>query len=206
MLFGELLISPEKLAEELEIRVPQIASEQSNPDTNEAYTLGVKHALKKIGEDLGLQTFLTNRKKGMKEFMLDVVWWRKTEDGEWAVLGAESEWGNSFKNEPQQRANEVIEDFDKLRSFKAPIKVLFFRADNSAMRAAIHSKITEYLQLFAQHVQGEQYLFLEFERQKQKCYSYLWVANQNGRCPDASLRALNETSANALQMAKASGI
>ncbi len=78
------------------------------------------------------------------------------------------------------------------------MKVLFFCADNPEMRHAIHSKVTAYLRNFAQHVKGEQYLFMEYAQKE--CFSYVWEANENGRCPDAELRALDEGSAMALRV------
>jgi hypothetical protein len=81
MLFGNPSILIETLANELRKRIPQIAAQQPNPNGNKAYTIGVKKALQEIGKAKGLRTFYTEAEQGMKEFMLDVVWWAETSEG-----------------------------------------------------------------------------------------------------------------------------
>ncbi len=101
MLFGNAPILVETLANELRKRIPEIAAQQPNPTGNKAYTIGVKKALLEIGKTNGLRTFYTEAEPGMKEFMLDVVWWAKTPEGQWPAMGAESEWGTPGSNDAE---------------------------------------------------------------------------------------------------------
>lgn len=203
MLFGNSSISVESLAAELQQRIPQIAAQQRNSDGNKAYTTAVKQALREIGNAAKLVTFYTGAEPHMKEFMLDVVLWNMTPGAQGAVIGAESEWGNPRSNDIEFRSNQVLEDFEKLRSFKAPLKILFFSSENESMRRRMHEKITTSLCEFAQHVNGEQYLFMEFSQGE--CYSYVWTAANDGPCPTAALVALNERSAQVQQRGIAAG-
>jgi len=189
MVFGESPVTLEQLAKELRVRIPQLASAL----TNKEYTRAAKQALTQIGDSLNLRTYCTNRQRGTKEFLLDLVWWKDAPDEQRAVLAVESEWGNPRDQGIGSRADQVTEDFKKLLAFKAPMKLMLFSADNQEMRDAIHAEIQRYLRRFAQHVKGEEYLFMEFA--ESNCYSYTWTPNQDGRCVNTRLEPLDDASA-----------
>src|SRR5262249_5882792 len=181
---------------------------QPNPRGNKAFTVGVKKALEEIGKKKNFETICTNQKASKKEFMLDVVWWARTPEGEWPAMGAESEWGNPRSKDVRFRANQVAEDFEKLLCFKAPLKLLFFSAENRRMRDVTHAEIIRYLRHFAHHVAGEEYLFMEFSQNDSgqlECYSHTWKVDSDGRCPNASLVPLDEKSAKVLRQGMATG-
>jgi hypothetical protein len=84
-------------------------------------------------------------------------------------MGAESEWGNPWSSNVKDRADQVAQDFEKLLCFKAPLKLLFFSAEDQPMRDVTHAEITRYLRQYGHHVKGEQYLFMEFSQNQ--CYA-----------------------------------
>lgn len=113
------------------------------------------------------------------EFLLDLVWYSETGGIE---LGAECEWGNS---------EAVLCDFRKLVYVKAPLKVLVYWAtrhgdDGKVVRQGIEN----YLQKYTRHCAGEQYLLLEFGRDKDdRCYQY--AVPENGIVGTVSLSRLS---------------
>ncbi|PYP91221.1 MAG: hypothetical protein DMG65_08610 [Candidatus Angelobacter sp. Gp1-AA117] len=191
MIFGDALISIEELCEELRRRIPELAVD----DSNRAYTMAVKEALAEVAEALDLRMFCTDSDRKTKEFLLDFVLWSDKPGEQKSVLAVESEWGKPGDKNVKNRADQVVEDFEKLLVFKAPLKLMLFQADDEGMRRAIHNGLREYLTTFAQHVKGEQYLFMEFSHGH--CYSYTWAASNDGLCPNAHLRAMDAKSENA---------
>jgi hypothetical protein len=89
----------------------------------------------------------------------------------------ESEWGNP--RNLKGRAAQIESDFEKLLSFKAPIKLLTFETSDTAMRKEIHDAITRKASNFRQHVKGECYIFAEFSQGK--CFTYLFEVPSDGK-------------------------
>jgi hypothetical protein len=91
------------------------------------------------------------------EFLVDFVLWRrdlpKGKSGAW--IACESEWKPSEK--------EVLKDFEKLLSFKAPYKVMIYGiAANAELGKRIRNQFDQYLKNFQWHTAEEIYIFLEF--------------------------------------------
>ncbi len=129
------------------------------PAADEAtqWTAAMKDWLHSIGLQHGMRSIYTA--PGMGEFLLDLLWWH---DGppQGAVLACEMEWGNT--RDTKGNVARVVEDFDKLLSFKAPFKLMLFdsyRDKNKQLE--INSAIDDYLQGFGDHRTGEQYLVVD---------------------------------------------
>jgi len=74
---------------------------------------------------------------------------------------------------------------------------MLFSADDDEMRHAIHAGLERYIANFSQHIEGEQYLFMEFT--SGKCYGYTWTATNNGLCDDAALCPMDAESSEVLK-------
>jgi len=124
-----------------------------------------------------------------REFLLDFVWWQGEETGVGgrAIMGAECEWA-SLPKDKELRANEVLYDFEKLLSFKAPLKLLIFECRDSEGREHLHKRLCVYLEAFRQHVKGECYLFVEFS--SWQCYAHIYEVKQDGTAVNVKLELL----------------
>jgi hypothetical protein len=126
------------------------------------WTLAVKIWLAEEARKLGLR-MLSNH-DGDSEFMLDAVWW-KNAPGERAILACECEWGNL--RDVESNHLRVAEDFDKLLSFKAPLKLMIFDSYNDErLQGRVISELDRYLQGFGDHRAGEIYLAVDLSRQR----------------------------------------
>ncbi len=186
MIFGDTPLRPQELVEVLELEVAEVAKTigarllSRDKDSNTVWTLALKTVLMSLAERHSCLCFCSSREHHKSEFMLDFVWWEHTPDFDRAVLGRESEWGNPRFTE--RRHEEVAADFEKLLSFKAPMKLLVFEAKSETMRENIHAEIRKYGTRFAQHVKGESYIFVEFSGGTCKSHSY--EVKADGRFPD----------------------
>jgi hypothetical protein len=122
------------------------------------WTLAVKLWLAAEAEALGFRA-LSNHAGG-REFLLDMVWWKR-EGGEGAVLACESEFGNS--RYPQMTPMLVGEDFDKLLSFKSPLKIMIFDSytNGAQLQSQVLCELNGYLQGFGDHRKGEVYITID---------------------------------------------
>jgi hypothetical protein len=200
MIFGTSPITPNELVGELNRRATETAQTLDPLDRNTAWTTAIKHALAVMAAKHELRPFYSNRKEGISEFLLDVVWWEQDSTSRRAVLGVECEWGNPWDRSAEGRAEAIVEDFEKLLQFKAPLKLMIFSANNVAMRTAIHDKLLEYLRSFAQHASGECYVFMEFASSGQ-CYSYTCDIKKDGRDADLQIVPIDDASRSALSKA-----
>jgi hypothetical protein len=113
------------IIDELCSRVPPLAHEllAENPkEPTTCCTKALKSVLDALGTQYGYRSLYTKRSAGMREFLLDFVWW--DDKAGCGALGCESEFGNRWY--PQGNALLIGEDFDKLLSFKAPTKLIVF--------------------------------------------------------------------------------
>lgn len=183
-IFGELPVTPEEIIRALAADTPKaakrIGSERNLSEKgNTVWTLAVKEVLTSLAEKHKGQTFCSSQEPKKSEFLLDVVWWEDSECGSRAVLGCESEWGNP--RNLKSRPSDIAYDFEKLLSFKSPVKLLVFEAADSD-RKKIHDEIRKHGSNFTQHVTGEYYLFVEFSGAK--CDSHIYRVRSNGKLPD----------------------
>ncbi len=122
------------------------------------WTSDVKDWLDQKGRELGYYSIYTDD-LGTSEFMLDIVWWKRGSGGS-AALACEIEWGNT--RDPRRNAGRVAEDFDKLLSFKAPLKLMIFSSEkNLKMRQDTIRELDRYLAEYGDHRVGEKYLVLD---------------------------------------------
>lgn len=127
--------------------------------------------------------------------MLDLEWWEQEETGAItrAIMGVECEWA------PTDRLNEIIYDFRKLLSFKAPLKVMIFECscDKRANCSwnVLKKALEQTLEKFQQHVKGESYLFVHVFPHKcnghlYKIDGYIYCSQADGKAPSVELARL----------------
>ncbi|HEX3153101.1 MAG TPA: hypothetical protein VHV32_00680 [Candidatus Angelobacter sp.] len=198
MIFGTLSIHPSEFIATINAKATEVVRSRDPEERNTAWTHAVKQALAAMGRDLGFEPFFSDPQNKRSEFMLDLVWWKQDQDGAWAALGVESEWGNPRVRDCKVRAGCVADDFEKLLQFKAPVKLLTFTADNNEMRRSIHDMLQRYLRQFCQHVAGEMYLFIEFSAGQ--CFSHICEIKRDGRDESLTLKPLNNESQRLLEV------
>jgi len=181
------VLDPITLASRLLLDVEASVEEGLVPKRRGEYTqwtLAVKMWLAQEAQTRGLR-MLSNH-DGDSEFLLDAVWW-KNAPGERALLACECEWGNL--RDVQSNHLRVAEDFDKLLSFKAPLKLMIFDSYNEeALQARIISELDRYLQAFGDHRAGEIYVALDMSRQKK---AWLCRIEEDGEHTDLSFQTLS---------------
>jgi hypothetical protein len=130
-----------------------------------AWTRAVKDILADIGSkhEPSYESIHSDTDANLHEFLLDFVWWSR-EGGGAGVLACECEFGNTR----HERGNpaRVAEDFDKLLSFKAPLKLMIFDSYGSKAKVATTQQdvvklLNEYLQEYRLHMAGETYVLLD---------------------------------------------
>ena len=101
-------------------------------------------------------------------WLLDFVWWSRKNDTEQMVLAVESEMDKRVRT-------QIEPDFQKLSSFKCPLKLLVFSANVEDTKKMAE----DYLRKFVQHIDGEEYLLVGFVKPYPRC---LWFrVSGNGR-------------------------
>lgn len=121
------------------------------------WTRELKAWLGRFGKEFGLRTIATQ--PGVSEFLLDLVWWQDASP-QGAVLACEMEWGNT--RDPKKNPDRVLEDFEKLMSFKAPFKLMLFDSYKDPVRLkAMVTRMEHALCDFADHRRGEAYLLID---------------------------------------------
>ena len=105
--------------------------------------------------------------KKYHEWLLDVVWYLKTEEEEIGVfLGLESEWCD--------RVNEVASDFCKLLALKAPLKILLFESGKkSTVKVETHlEELNRVGKTWRQHSKGDLLYAINFHDSRHETYFY----------------------------------
>jgi hypothetical protein len=123
-----------------------------------------------------------------REWLLDVAWYVQSKDEEepeeGLVLALESEWADDI--------GEVMFDFSKVLSMKAPIKLLLFEAGNNSRRTA--SDQIERLNLLCrrwqQHSCGDALYAINFHDGEHE--TYFGEATRDGAIPDFDFGLLSE--------------
>jgi hypothetical protein len=142
-------------------QVPQVRGEFT------LWTHAVKYWLDLRAHEFDLVPIYTDR-QGMREFMLDFIWWQEG-PGSRTVLACEIEWGNS--RDPRRNPELVAEDFDKLLSFKASVKLMIFDSYSKILtQSEVIKKLTQHLQEYGDHRAGEQYLIMDISPLKNDWY------------------------------------
>ncbi len=196
MSFGEFPLEPFSFARSLFTKVRERAEELQNTDLyrggqtaweQTAWTASLKLVLKEVGDGIiGCESLYRLTGHDSSEFLLDFVFWHRSEKGEQALLACESEFGN-----PRDRSRDVQAigaDFDKLLSFKAPIKLMIFDTISSQERESdIITLLTAHMRKYALHTKGELYLFVDFGPK-----SKIWYVQipDSGFHPDLDLLSL----------------
>jgi len=114
---------------------------EQRDDGKPGWTVAVKRILKKLADR---KAYIVYPKP---EWLLDVVWLHRKTGA--IHLAVESEWGNKV---------EVLDDFQKLLCVKSPLKIMIYYAYHGSLVADFE----EYMRSFDQHLEGENYVLLEF--------------------------------------------
>ena len=172
MIFGQVPIDPEVLATRL---VSELTKAVPRQGTAVAWTRNLKMILRKMGKELGHTVSPDPDDDNERQFLLDLVWWRNSKYMD-IVLAVESEW---------QAWRDVCHDFGKLLVVKSPLKLMTFDKQKEDTTKAIEEL---YMRRFTQHVEGEQYLLLEFNAQKNETKPFHFVVPSNGKLSSAEFR------------------
>jgi hypothetical protein len=114
------------------------------------------------------------------EWLLDAIWYRQG-DSEGIVLGLESEFDDNL--------NEILSDFAKILTTKAPIKILLFdtRKQDEYARG-----VEDLCRRWAQHTRGDVIYAINFSDGKHQ--TYFGEAHKDGQITDFNLGQLQELS------------
>lgn len=162
-----------------------IPNRVENQNSNPEWTATVNDILWELGQRSGFVVCChpSGFRKSM-EWMCDVVWLPQPPAVS-AVLAAESEWGS---------VGDVLDDFQKLLSFKAPLKALLYSfRSGSRQLQEVREKIAEYLRAYPYHIAGEEYLFIEYTGSENSARHVL--IETNGQRSDFKFKALGKSAA-----------
>ncbi len=155
MQFGSKPIDSTELATLLLSKVKARAHELQSPGSNRAWTKAVFEVLGGAGRTRGYEVYCHGAPGGC-EWLLDFMWWERTEQTMGIKLACESEWYES--------PDEVSWDFHKLLCVKAPLKLLIYAGGpNRQCGKGIRQQLERDLALFQFHVAGEEYLFVSLD-------------------------------------------
>jgi hypothetical protein len=128
-----------------------------------AWTSAVKAVLEAIGmkRNKHYESLYSSKENDLHEFLVDFTWWDKK--NKVTVLACECEFGNT--RDEAGNPGRVGEDFDKLLSVKASVKLMIFDSYESKKNAGQTQKILRNLSSrfreFGQHIAGEIYILLD---------------------------------------------
>ncbi len=106
-------------------------------------------------------------------WLLDLIWLHKKTGA--IHLAAESEWGNQ---------DEVLYDFQKLLCVKSPLKIMVYWA-----RRSFVSEFEKYMQDFDEHLEGENYVLVEFAPEPPD-HAYGYAVKKDGLLPTVKFSPL----------------
>jgi hypothetical protein len=172
---SDVVIDPVELVNELVKLINGLAADQRKA-TNPIWTLKVKEFLYEIGNKRKVEVLYSDSKKGVSEYLLDVIWWCRRNSGkrrvEFLALAAEVEWSGWGPAKGALRddwvKNRVGEDFGKLTIVKCPLKLMVFCTDecgagksHQSMQKIVFAEIDRYLKPYSHHIPGEHYIFID---------------------------------------------
>jgi hypothetical protein len=152
VLFGEAGISAKEIGERLVSEVLKRMGADAKAcrgGSREMWNVEVNSVLHNIGKGLGYDAY---------PWLLDLIWWSMPTQR--MILGVESEM--------DKHVESIAEDFEKLPVFKCPLKLLVFSAEADAVKGMAEN----YLQMFTQHVKGEEYLLVGFTASGPRCFLF----------------------------------
>ena len=153
MLFGEAGSTARGLAEKLLLELrSELGDDFNKPPCSYGnrtlWTRALIAVLSKMGCGLEYKTY---------PWLLDYVWWcNKTER---MVLAVESELDPC--------SGLIEDDFQKLPSFKCPLKLFVFSTKDTE---GVKQMAEGYLRCFGQHVKDEEYVLLDFTGTGPRCF------------------------------------
>lgn len=158
---GKLPDEPIAIANEI-IREVRLLVKDGRP----GWTARLKEVLRKRGIKNGYNVYPDPEKKD-GAWLLDLIWMHR--DTGAIHLAVESELG---------KEREVLDDFQKLLSVKAPLKVMIYYLFDKPFL----TEFERYIEAFDQHVPGENYLLIEFApgRNAPDDRAYLFTVKADG--------------------------
>jgi len=147
------------------------------------WTKGVLDTLVKMGLNLGYEVY-PNRELNEGEVLLDCVWYDVNKEPyvhKKMILGAESEWGNETSK--TENKDEVLLDFYKLLDFKCVNKVMIYSTwefGNDYIEE-IRKELIDTLRHYENHIEGEKYIFIEFQNDDQAINTYTISIKETGK-------------------------
>lgn len=186
MIFGRICIRPTQLGRLIATTIVPLAGRiqrrnskksgliPNTPKKRALRTQAVKIKLRRIGRGLGFITFPDNDerlKKPRGQWLIDLIWWDDHPGRKSVMLAVECEWNTGV--------NDVLYDFEKLLGIKSPLKVMIYRI-RPKTADKVREGIKEYLREFRQHVNGERYLFCEFQP-NWTCHCYMLRVRCSGK-------------------------
>jgi hypothetical protein len=140
------------------------------PDGRRIRTPAVQKVLRDLADK---QDYLVYPGDDGSGWLLDLIWLHR-ETG--AIhLATESEWGNQ---------DEVLCDFQKLLCVKSPLKIMVYWAKRSFV-----SEFEKYMQDFDEHLEGENYVLIEFAPEPPD-HAYSYAVKNDGRLPSVEFSPL----------------
>lgn len=138
-----------------------VPTETGTDMSSASWTRAVKKVLHDLMPRKGMRFFASYKSEKEKhhEWLVDVAWYQS--DRKNLAFVAESEWASWFKKKPR-KIDLIRDDFEKLMSMKAPLKLMIFESDDLDQQKAIIGALERYLGESDQNVPGERYLLVDF--------------------------------------------
>ncbi len=187
MAFGAVRIRPVELANFVRLQLlrkaQRLSAEAKNGNERKCRTTAMKIVLRRCGRARGYDVYPNNDRRlcdRFHEWLYDLIWWDNTPGRKGVALAAECEWST--------RQGAAIDDFEKLLTVKAPLKLFICR---TRRHDEVRGQIAATLKEFRQHVAGEKYVICEVRQSKKwTCYLYHVKHVKRGRVADVSFRQL----------------
>lgn len=164
--------SPPLNVAELAKRLHESVRHRLDPKAHfSAWTKQLFRSLEEIAKPFNYEVY----RSGSEGFLLDLIWYEQSTHA--IVLAAEIEWAREeTKHEP------VSYDFEKLMQVKAPLKLMVFQTSSHHRETdAVIGNFSRLLNSFRSHLEGEEYLLVEFTKPWNRAYCYQLRASTSGK-------------------------
>ena len=79
-----------------------------------------------------------------------------------------------------------LDDFEKLMSIKAPLKLFIYCTRNETESADVRRSLEGYLQRFSQHIEGEEYLLMDMDVNQKSAAFHQYRVPESGKIHEIS--------------------
>jgi hypothetical protein len=166
---GNGKISSDQLVKVLCRNVRTAADSLENKPNDVVRTALVKKVLYKMGNVRGYRVGCSGIDQS-HEWLLDVLWWRHTRRQRTGIfLGVECQWD----------CKDLMWDFQKLLSLKAPLKLFIYDGGDAPNHwLSLRQQFKQEMLAYHRHGAGETYLFVSFGRTSE--YAHRFVVPNDG--------------------------